>query len=339
MPILDENGSIYELYKYSTESEFEKDVVGYAEYLFGPSSIYIDVKKRIVGNNIISIPDGYVIDFADVDSPKLFIIENEIVEHDPFKHIGIQMLRFVTSFDDSQKLIRDFLMEEINNNKDYVAKLERAVEQSSIRNIDNFLDEAVYSDFRGIVVIDDARDELHHVISRINANISVLEFKAYVSEGKKKLFEFDSLYDEYEETTLETKEQKRISPELLKLRRKRRASADTIIVPAREDGFKRVFLGDNCWWAIRIGAAMKEQLKYIAAYQVAPISAITHIAEIEDIRPYKDTGKYLVTFKGAAQEIRPITLEDPKNSPQGPVYVKREALLKAKTFEEAMMNI
>jgi len=28
---------------------------------------------------------------------------------------------------------------------------------------------------------------------------------------------------------------------------------DTVIVPAQKDGFERVFLGQNAWWAIRIG--------------------------------------------------------------------------------------
>jgi hypothetical protein len=31
--------------------------------------------------------------------------------------------------------------------------------------------------------------------------------------------------------------------------------SDTIIVPAREDGFSELFLGENRWYAIRIGGA------------------------------------------------------------------------------------
>ena len=54
---------------------------------------------------------------------------------------------------------------------------------------------------------------------------------------------------------------------------------------------------------VTIGAAMKDRIKYIAAYRVAPISAVTHIAEILDIKPYKDTGKYVLIFKRPAQEI------------------------------------
>ncbi|MCK9589133.1 MAG: hypothetical protein WC076_05235 [Terrimicrobiaceae bacterium] len=38
-----------------------------------------------------------------------------------------------------------------------------------------------------------------------------------------------------------------------------------------------------------------------------PLIFDTHIAEIEEIRPYQDTGKYQVIFKGPARPIGPIT--------------------------------
>jgi hypothetical protein len=53
----------------------------------------------------------------------LYILENEIVSHDPFKHIGNQMLRFVVSFDDAKVEIWDLLMNEIQANKAIVARI------------------------------------------------------------------------------------------------------------------------------------------------------------------------------------------------------------------------
>jgi len=81
---------------------------------------------------------------------------------------------------------------------------------------------------------------------------------------------------------------------------------DTIVVPARRDGFLRVFIGENAWWAIRIRKERIPHIRYIAAYQVKPISAITHVAEVERIEPYGDSGKYKLFFKGPAQEIGPL---------------------------------
>ena len=42
---------------------------------------------------------------------------------------------------------------------------------------------------------------------------------------------------------------------------------------------------------------MLDKIKYIAAHQVAPVSGITHIAEVERIDKYKDTNKYILCFK------------------------------------------
>ena len=110
---------------------------------------------------------------------------------------------------------------------------------------------------------------------------------------------------------------------------------DTVIVPAQEDGFKEVFLGENCWYAIRIGGGMLNEIKYIAAYQSAPISAITHYAEVDTIEAYGDGGKYKLNFKSAATQIVPIKFGyAKKGSLQSPRYTSLEKMLKVKTVKE-----
>lgn len=339
--IIDHGGKLYSAYSYPNEKEFEAAVVSLSEQIFGTTSIYIDVKRRVSGKSIVTVPDGYVIDMADPSSPRLFMVENEIVRHDPFRHIGIQMLKFATSFDGAQTTIRGFLMDELSKNPAGLKRLEEGSAASGSRNIDNYLDKAVYGSFHGVVVIDEARPELYGVLEKINADISVLELQTYVADDGAMLHQFDTLYDDSDEDLppspdTPTKPSRRSTPEERAARRARRAVSDTIVVPAREDGFKKEFLTEHRWFAIRIGAAMKERIKYIAVYQVAPVSAVTHIAEIQEIRPYKDTGKYLVVFKGAPEEIPPVPTQDPKSSPQGPVYVRRKDLLSVSYLEEAL---
>ena len=55
-------------------------------------------------------------------------------------------------------------------------------------------------------------------------------------------------------------------------------------------------------------SSMREQIKFIALYQVAPISAITYIAEVASIEPWQDTAKYVVNFSGPAKKIGAIPL-------------------------------
>jgi hypothetical protein len=81
---------------------------------------------------------------------------------------------------------------------------------------------------------------------------------------------------------------------------------DTIIVPAQKEGFEKVFLGEDCWYAIRISGGMLERIKYIAGYQTQPVSAITHYAPVSRIEPYGEGGKYKVVFSEKAKEIGPI---------------------------------
>ena len=339
MPYLfDKKNTLYQPVVYNKEADFEKVVVELSDQIFGADSIYVDIKKRIRNKNIVTIPDGYVIDMADPDNPNLYIIENEISTHDFLKHIGIQVLKFVTSFDAAKDDVREFLMEHIAKNKSQLTKLNAIAKKSKFRNIDNFLDHAIYQPFKGIVVIDKATDDLHNVLGNITAQISVIELKTYKSDEGALIHQFDTLYDESDEATtvVTAKKSKKFTAEERRKRRDRRINSDTIIVPARKDGFKKVFLGEDAWYKIRVGAAMMDKIKYIAAYQVAPISAVTHIAEVKDIKPYKNTGKYIINFKASAKKIKPIKLKNTNNSPQGACYTSYSLFKKAKTFEDLL---
>jgi hypothetical protein len=112
---------------------------------------------------------------------------------------------------------------------------------------------------------------------------------------------------------------------------------DTVVVPAQHEGFKNVFLGENAWHAIRISGGMLPKIKYIAAYQTQPVSAITHLAPVARIEPYGDNGKYRLVFSESAKEIGPIPLG--KASPGamlGPRYTTRAKLDSAKTVVDLL---
>jgi hypothetical protein len=111
---------------------------------------------------------------------------------------------------------------------------------------------------------------------------------------------------------------------------------DTVVVPAQEDGFNKVFLGEHLWYAIRMHASMRPQIKFIAAYQVAPISAITHIAPVASIDTWKDSGKLVVTLAEPAHKVGPIPLvKNGKVSQlQNLRYTSRQRIENAKTLDD-----
>jgi hypothetical protein len=97
--------------------------------------------------------------------------------------------------------------------------------------------------------------------------------------------------------------------------------------------FDKVFIGENAWYAIRISGGMLPKIKYIAAYQSQPVSAVTHFAPVARIEPYGETGKYKVVFSEPAQPIGPIAFGSaPSGAMQGPRYTTLKRLRTAKTI-------
>jgi len=110
---------------------------------------------------------------------------------------------------------------------------------------------------------------------------------------------------------------------------------NTIIVPAQKEGFEEHFLKEGDWFAIRISGGMIDKIKYIAAYQTAPISAVTHYAPVERIEAYGESGKYRVVFAEPAKEIGPIPYGDaPTGAMQGPRYTFFEKLESAQKLTD-----
>ena len=154
-------------------------------------------------------------------------------------------------------------------------------------------------------------------------NTDIIEFQTY-EYSNETIHKFTPFQQEIR-SLVELKDKKVTAEEL-----------DTIVVPANEDGFNEAFLGENCWYQIRITSSMLDRIKYIAGYQTAPVSAITYYAEVKKIEKYKDTNKFIVYFKDKAKRIGPIKL--PKKTkglvPYGPRYTSFKRLIKAKTLSD-----
>jgi hypothetical protein len=110
---------------------------------------------------------------------------------------------------------------------------------------------------------------------------------------------------------------------------------DTVVVPAQQDGFEKVFLGQNCWYAIRISGGMIPKIKYIAAYRTQPEKQITHYAAVKSVEPYGENGKYKLNFAEPAKPIGPIHFADaPQGSMQSSRYTSLQKLLNAKKLTD-----
>lgn len=325
----------FHLIQYETEQEFERAVVAHVRDIFGDRRIYLDCKRRIGSKDgRQSVPDAYLIDLSRPRDPQLYVVENEISTHDLFTHIGVQLLQFSVSFAQAGRSIKQILFEEICQDSSVKESCERYGREGGFRNLDHFLDALVFdSEFRALVIIDEETDDLHAVTKNLGFPVEVIEFSTYENKKGEAIHRFEPFLADVETVDVETAKGITV-PERVS---RDPSDLDTVVVPAHEDGFKRVFLGENRWWAVRIHPTMAKQLKYIAAYVTAPTSAITHYAPIRSIEPWQNTGKVVINFSAPAQEIAPLKLT--KNGRvrhlQGLRYTNFEKLKKATSLDEA----
>lgn len=111
---------------------------------------------------------------------------------------------------------------------------------------------------------------------------------------------------------------------------------DTVVVPAREEGFQETFLREDRWYAVKIHGTIRPQIKYIAAYRIRPVQAITHIASVRSIERWKDTDKFVLNFARPARKIGPIPIgkRGRGKALQNLRYTSRQAIARAKTMDD-----
>lgn len=318
---------------YNSEADLESTIVEVQKELFGRDRIYLDVKKKIgAKGKLRNIPDGYLIDLSG-RKPRLYVVENELAEHEPLKHIAVQILEFSLSFETDQRAVKAVLFDALKNQPAILSKCEEYAATHEFRNLDHFLDYLVYENpFAAIVIIDEMPDALENVLARkFQFGVEVLELARYENAKGEYFYHFEPFLADLSAETVDATESSRTAPARVDV-----SDVDTLVVPAREEGFKEVFLGQNRWYEIRIHGSMRPQIKYIAAYQVKPISAITHLAPVRSIEPWRDSGKFVVHFSEPAKQIGPILLVKGGRvkALQNLRYTTREKLLAAKTLED-----
>jgi len=308
-----------------SEPSFEEEIIANVDLIFGEERYYIDCKRRIGRGKRSNIPDAYLLDFKRYE-PRLFVVENELAAHDLFKHIGVQLLEFSHSYRQAGRQVKSILFEEISKKQDILKACDKYSKERGYRNLDNLLDYLVFeTPFQAIVIIDEATEELHSVVKQFSFPVEVIEFVMYEDSQGNRAFRFTPFLQDVSAAIAPIGKETADIGEL-----------DTIVVPAREDGFKETFIGENRWYAIRIHSSMIPQIKHIAAYRVAPVSAITHVAPVNKILPWQDTGKYCLEFAEPANEIGPITLDKSERgmAPQAPRYTSMKKLLSAKVLSD-----
>jgi hypothetical protein len=322
------NKNTFEETSYNNEEELEKAAVENKQYIFGHDTVLIDYKRKTgaKGSQISGIPDGFLIDFSNSKKPRLFFVEYELESHDLYEHIGPQIMRFYASFETAKRELHKKLIDTIKTDSQLKKEIEDKVQKTPFDNIDSLLNYVIYDNNVGIIVaIDEQTEDFNSLLRRLTDVPEVVVLKKYQS-NETIVFQ----YTPFREGVTDTHDEKRTKSSDLK-------EIDTIVCPAREEGFKHAFMENDSWWAIRTSPSLIPSLKYIAMYETYPVSKIRWIAKIKQngIQPYKNTGKYIVYVEDKKQ-IEPISIDKDKKgvAPQSPRYTSYNKLLAAKKISD-----
>jgi phenylpyruvate tautomerase PptA (4-oxalocrotonate tautomerase family) len=317
------NDNEYSLYDFDNEAEFEKAVVENQKYLFGKDSVYVDIKKKIGKDSHKGIPDAFLIDFYDPKRPQLYIVENEIASHDVYSNITEQIARFGASIVSSANQIRNVLIKAIENEPRTKKEIEKTLSQTIFKNITElmlYLTEE--NDIKIVVAINEVTADLNLAFKIFKSPPDVILLQRYIC-GESISYYYEPMREEIEDMEIE------------KNNINKTVDFDTVVCAALEEGFKHAYVENNAWWELRLSQKARENLKYLAIYEKAPVAHISHYAEIDRIEPYKDTGRYILYLKNK-KTVKPIKLSGKARgeAPQSPRYTTLSKLLNAKTVSE-----
>ena len=174
------NNNEYKILVFSSEDDFEDEVIENYKMIFGDNSIFIDLKKKL-GNRIC---DGFV---YDKNLNRLIIVENELCIHDLWGHIIPQIIGFFNAIktDDTKMKLKYNIDWGITDSEKLIL----------IEAIDK-------SEFDIVVVIDKMTPEIinqqkaiNNLLSEFakNKNIKIYfkEFKVFINDIDEKIYQIN----------------------------------------------------------------------------------------------------------------------------------------------------
>ena len=302
---------------FHTENKIRAFITEMMSY-FGPEKWAMSMGKRLIGSNVKDDYDNRFLYQTDFDHLQVFLTkehkENEAEE--VLKEVRKKM----------EKLNGKSEISEVLEIKKYIR------EKKPYTIWDRFVKEYTKTDW-----------EKEQFKNKMDSLYSLRCKIAHSNSFRKENYdEFKSLSDEMiqqmEKLTLQIEEINEIDDETIALLNEAAdelniedTSKDTLIVPAKPEGFEDVFIGENRWYHIRISDEKINQIKYIAAYEAHNNKFIQYYAEVDYIENSKiKEGYKVVYFKNKATLLpnyRKIQLGKNKYyAPQSIRYVSSEKL-------------
>ena len=154
------NGIKLQKQEFNLEEDLEREIKINSKRLFGPKTIYLNIKKKIETISLgRSIPDGILFDLEDPEDIKFYLVEVELSKHPFYEHIFPQITKFFAFYKNpaSQNIliekIHSFIIENIEIKTEFENLLEGQELYKSIKD-------AVENNQKILLVIDGIKPEI-----------------------------------------------------------------------------------------------------------------------------------------------------------------------------------
>jgi predicted transport protein len=157
------NGRKFDESEFISEEAFEKIVKEHFKTLFGQKTVYFDIKSKIDSKALGSaIPDAFLFDFKDEDSPDFYVVEVELQRHDFYKHIFPQITKFLAFFNNSvsRTQLVERLFSYVKSNSEIEIEFKKYLRGKEIYKA---LRDIIEGSQNILLVIDDVKSELQEV--------------------------------------------------------------------------------------------------------------------------------------------------------------------------------
>jgi hypothetical protein len=172
-----------------SEDDFERVIKENSKTLFGAKTIYFDLKRKIESRALGgSIPDGFLFDFKNEETPEFYLVEVELARHDFYKHVFPQITKFFAFFKNMTS--RNGLIEKLDQLIKSEPKLEEEFKKYlGKREIYKTLKDAMEKNQNILLILDENKPELQDLFETYTDTwykmVSVEILKEYTANGKK----------------------------------------------------------------------------------------------------------------------------------------------------------
>lgn len=202
-------GKKFKEYPYTSEDEFEKDIITFHKLFFGEKTIYIDAKKKIESKSLGgTVPDGFFFDLSDISDPQFYIVEVELAIHSFYSHMFPQITKFFAFFKNykTQKTLVEKIFSIVNTDNNLKKEFKKYIGRQEIFK---FLSDIIDNNQNILLIIDGEKKELPEIMETYTDTwgkmVKHLTLKKYVHGTDDVIFTIDPDYEkiDYIEATVD----------------------------------------------------------------------------------------------------------------------------------------